>query len=97
VIGYKDGAVNGCRAAFDAFEHHTASENIKSLSPDSSICFSGNSRFDRTVEDYADCVTTFYKTYPVDDDVPIRLLIQQFADHKTPAEIHKGLSPRQPS
>jgi hypothetical protein len=97
VVGYKNGAVNGCRAAFDAFEHSSASANIKSLPPDSSICFSANSRFDRTVEYYADCVTTFYKTYPVDDDVPIRVLMEQFADHKTPAEIHSGLSPRQSS
>jgi hypothetical protein len=95
VIGYKDGAVSGCRSAFDAFEHYSTSANIKSPSPDSSICFSVNSRFDQTAEYYADCVTTFYKTYAVDDDVPIRFLIEQFSDHESPAEIHNGLSPRQ--
>ena len=53
------------------------------------------SRFDRTVEYYETAVTSFYKTNPGDDDVPIRVLIEQFADHKTPADIHSGFSPRQ--
>lgn len=95
VIAYKDGVVKGCRIAFDAFDRFTSSADIKGQPPDSSICFSENGRFDQTVEYYEDSVTSFYRTYPVDDDVPIRLLIEEFSAHKTPAEVHNSLSPRQ--
>jgi len=95
VIGYKDGAVIGCRTAFGAFDRHTSSVGIKGQPLDSSICFSENARFDRTVEYYEDAVTFFYQTYPVDDDVPIRVLIEEFSAHKTPEEVHNSLGPRQ--
>jgi hypothetical protein len=95
VIAYKDGVVKGCRIVFDASDRVTSSADIKGQLPDSSICFSENGRFDRTVEYYEDSVTSFYRTYPVDDDVPIRVLIEEFSTHKTPAEVHNSLSPRQ--
>jgi hypothetical protein len=95
VIAYKDGAIKGCRTAFDAFDRYTSSVGIKSQPLDSSICFSENARFDRTAEYYEDSVTLFYQTYPVDDDVPIRVLIEEFSAHKTPEEVHNSLSPRQ--
>jgi glycosylphosphatidylinositol transamidase (GPIT) subunit GPI8 len=82
--------------AFDAFEHYTAHADIKRQKPDSAICFSQNAPFDRTVEYYADSVTSFYQTYSVDDDVPIRVLIEEFSTHNTPAEFHNQLRPREP-
>jgi hypothetical protein len=96
VIGYKDGSFKGCRIALDAFDRYTPSVKVNSQLPDSSICFSENSRFDRTVDYYEDSVTSFYQMYPVDDDVPIRVLIEEFSDHKTPAEFHNSLRPREP-
>src|SRR5215475_262487 len=86
VIGYKDRAVRGCGTAFEAFDRYASSVGIKSQPLDSSTCFSENARFDRTAEYYADSVTLFYQTYPVDDDVPIRVLIEEFSAHKTPEE-----------
>lgn len=96
MIAYKDGAFKGCNTAVDAFEHYTVSANSKSQKPDSTICLSENSRFDRTAEYYADSVTSFYQTYSVDDDVPIRILIEEFSTHQTPAEFHNSLRPREP-
>ncbi len=95
VIAYKDGAIKGCRIAFDAFDRVAPSADIKGHLPDPSMCFAENARFDRTVQYYEDSVTSFYTTYPVDDDVPIRVLIEEFSAHKTPAEFHNSLSPRQ--
>jgi hypothetical protein len=82
--------------AFDAFNHYTANADIKDQKPDPATCLSQNARFDRTVEYYADSVTSFYQTYSVDDDVPIRVLIEEFSTHETPAEFHNSLRPRQP-
>jgi hypothetical protein len=96
VIAYKDGALRGCRMAFDALDHYTTSADNKSQPPDASICFSESARFDRTVEYYEDSVTSFYKTYPDDDDVPIRFLIEELSAHETPLQIHNALSPREP-
>lgn len=93
VIAYRDGAVYGC---LDAFEHSTPASGADKKTSDHAVCYQEGNQFDRDVGDYETSTTSFYKTYPQDDDVPIRFVLAELASHKTPAEIHNALTPRGP-
>jgi hypothetical protein len=90
VIAYRDGAVHGCLDAFERFAHANSAETTF----DNAGCYQGRKQFDRDVGEYETFMTSFYKTYFQDDDVPIRFLLEELASHKTPAEIHNALTPR---
>jgi hypothetical protein len=91
VVAYRDGAVRGCLHAFEHMPHTPAEDKTTS---GYAACFQEGTQFDRDVSDYEISITSFYKTYPQDDDVPIRFLLKELASHKTPAEIHTALGPR---
>jgi len=91
VVAYRDADLHGCLHAFERMPHAPA--RYKNTSGDA-ICFQVRFQFDRDVRDYEISMTSFYRTYPQDDDVPIRFLLIELASHKTSAEIHTELSPR---
>jgi hypothetical protein len=94
VVAYRDGMLRGCRFAFEAFEHASGTSSAGKQILDSATCYQQKLQFDRDMEYYEHSVTAFYKAYPEDDDVPIRLLLEELAAHKNPADIHGALSPR---
>jgi hypothetical protein len=92
VVAYRPALLRGCEFAFDHLKS-TNPQGTQTLA-DTSLCFEQEEPFDKPVEDYEVSMTTFYKQYPEDDDVPLKFLLLELAAHKSPIDIHSSLSPR---
>jgi hypothetical protein len=89
--GYGAGFPSGCRRYFAA----NPPKVISGLS-DSPLqsCMLQELSFSKKAADYESQITAFYKSFPVDADLPISWLVQAFSDseRKTPDEIHEAWS-----
>jgi hypothetical protein len=68
IVAYRPALLRGCEFAKD----HLKSANPRSEQTleESALCFQQKEEFDKSVEDYEQLMTRFYKQYPEDDDVP---------------------------
>ena len=96
VIGYRQGSDEGCQVA----------ERAAQPSLSESICWKQTERlpstfralfYDDEVSQYSRSMTTFYESYPEDDDVPITFLLESIVfEQKTPVQVHNLLPSRNP-
>lgn len=85
IVGHGDGCQTGCRTA------ESNSTDSKGAGGDLDPCLQQRHLFHREVPSYEKFVTDLYNRYPMDRDVPLRVLLLQ-ADEKTPDEVHRWLA-----
>ena len=84
IVGHDDGYRSGCAAARASFDSKQAGSKTGS-------CLQQRHLFRKDVAFYEQFITSFYDKYPMDRDVPFRVLLLQ-ADEKTPDEVHRWLA-----
>ena len=84
IVGHSEGYQSACRVA--------EANNVVSKKTDSEFdpCLQKRHLFRREPPSYEQFVTDFYNRYPMDRDVPLRILLLQ-ADEKSPEEVHQWL------
>jgi hypothetical protein len=85
IIGHGDGYQSGCRAA------ETNGTAPKTAENEFDTCLQQRHLFRKEAPFYEHFITDFYDRYPMDRDVPVRVLLLQ-ADQKTPQEVHEWLA-----
>jgi hypothetical protein len=91
--GYWHGYEHGCDYLTPITQSRTAAHDCWSKKP--ANLPTGGSLADDLVNQYANSMTTYYKSYPEDDDVPITVLLENFAFYnQPPAHFHSMLPPR---
>jgi hypothetical protein len=91
LVGFKDGHESGCSRA-----HKILSEGNSANNPLSSElwsdCIKHKYRYSKGTQFYVDQITEFYRTYPQDCDVPLRILLFELADERshTLEQIHNS-------
>jgi hypothetical protein len=86
ILGHDDGYQSGCRAAAEA-----GSATEKHPDSDFDPCLQKRHLFRKDAAFYREFITDFYTRYPMDRDVPIRILLLQ-ADEKNADELHQWLA-----
>jgi hypothetical protein len=85
IMGHGDGYQSGCRAA------ETNSTESKMAANEFDPCLQQRHLFRKEAPIYEHFITDFYNRYPMDRDVPVRVLLVQ-ADEKTPDQVHQWLA-----
>lgn len=85
IVGHAEGYKSGCRTA------ETSGSDSRGASSGFDPCLQQRHLFGKDAEFYEQFVTDFYSQYVMDQDVPVRVLLQQ-ADKKTPEEVHQWLA-----
>lgn len=84
IVGHEDGYRQACTVAESGKQPASATTGFDP-------CLEKRHLFRQDVSHYKHYITDFYKQYPEDRDVPVRILLMQ-ADQKTPKEVHQWLA-----